>query len=459
MSAKTSGSIEENLAKTSRALDQLATTALAMAKELGADQAKVSTSVSYQKRLVVENKEFTLANSLESRGIAILVHKDGKKGSASLNSIDEKAVKGAIADALALAKYSVPDEYLTLATAEEGKPAKALGFNFDPALAAIDLETIQGTMAETLALLTRDKRVALDRFESSADVSWHGIYTSLGVKQTERQTAASWSFFGMARDGDEVTGFDYDGGFTYAKASLHDLSLAGANAFTAKILGQLKPVKAPSYKGAVIFSPRAVQELLFGMILYHIGGRQVMDGKSKWDKAVGTAVTSPSLTLVDLPHDPRFSGATAFEGDGVATHDTTILKDGILGPHLHDCYSAKRTKTKTTGHNGGPYALSLKGGKTSLADLLKSHETILLVDRFSGNSDPIKGDFSGVAKSSRLYVKGQDCGAVTETMIAGNFFEFAKSVLGVSTEVENVSGSCEAPYVMVDGVSVTGSEG
>jgi PmbA protein len=424
---------------------------------MGADAAKIGTSVSFQRRLVVENKEFTLANSLESRGIAILVHKDMKKGSASLNSVDEAAVKQAVADALALAKYSVPDENLTLATPDVAPKTNALPFMYDEALAELDLEEMQGMMAETLARLTRDKRVALDRYEMACDVSWHGMYNSHGVRQAERQSIATWSFFGMGRDGEEVTGFDYDGSFSFGKNGLQAKKMEGAEAFTKKILGALKPRKAPSYKGAVLFSPRAVQELLFGMILYHAGGRQVMDGKSRWDKSVGQKVTSERLTLRDCPHDPRYSGATAFDGDGVPTKATTILSNGVLGLHLHDLYSAKKTGKKTSGHSGGPFALELATGNDTLASIYGAHENLLLVDRFSGNSDPIKGDFSGVAKSSRLIVKGQDAGGVTETMIAGNFFDLAQKVLAVSNVAENVSGSCSAPYVLVDGVSVTGS--
>ena len=74
----------------------------------------------------------------------------------------------------------------------------------------------------------------------------------------------------------------------------------------------------------------------------------------------------------------------------------------------------------------------------------------------AGHDDPVKGDFSGVAKASRLLQQGRDVGAVTETMIAGNFFDLVKSVIAVSDQVENDSGSFSAPYVLVDGVSVTG---
>ena len=43
-------------------------------------------------------------------------------------------------------------------------------------------------------------------------------------------------------------------------------------------------------------------------------------------------------------------------------------------------------------------------------------------------------------------------------MIAGNFFEMAQAVLAVSQETEMISGGFQSPYVLVDGVSVTGGE-
>ena len=89
--------------------------------------------------------------------------------------------------------------------------------------------------------------------------------------------------------------------------------------------------------------------------------------------------------------------------------------------------------------------------------MLRSHKQLLVVDRFSGNADPIKGDFSGVAKGSRLFINGEDAGSVTETMIAGNFFTIAEEILGVSRETEMVSGSFLSPYILVGGVSVTGA--
>ncbi len=453
-----SGTVTKNLTELAKTLDKLSTFALETAKSLGADAAKISTGASFQKRLVVENKQFSLANSLESRSLGLVVHKDKKKGSASINTVTEEGVKRAVESALALAKYSVPDENLILPGLDQAPKAKALDFLYDEAMAEAELTDIQAVMQEVLARLVRDPRVALDRYEMAIDVSWHGLANSYGMRQTERQAMANWSFFGMGRDGDEVTGFDYDGSFSLKKSEMVTRGMDDAQRFVDKIVGSLKAGKAPSYKGAVLFSPRAVQEMLLGMILYHAGGRQVMDGKSRWDKSAGKRVVSKLLSLVDNPHDQRFSGCTAFDADGIPTSPLKLVEQGVLKQHLHDCYSAKKCNTKTTGTAGGPFAVEFLAGTSKLADFYAQRAPLLVVDRFSGNEDPVKGDFSGVAKSSRLYQGGKDMGPVTETMIAGNFFEMAEAVLAVSRETELVSGGFLSPYVLVDGISVTGGD-
>lgn len=450
--------VTQGLNDIAKTLDRLTDFALDTAKKLGADAIKIASGASFEKRLVVENKQFSLANSLDSRSFGLVVHKDQKKGSASINTVTEEGVKRAIESALALAKYSVPDENLTLPGVQLAPKAKPLDFLYDDSLAGVELGEIQAVMQEVLARLTRDKRVALDRYEMSVNVSYHGMANSLGVRQSERQTMATWSFFGMARDGEEVTGFDWDGSFALKRGDMLGKSMEDAGRFVDKIVKGLGPVKCPSYKGAVLLSPRAVQELIVGMIQYHVGGRQVMDGKSRWEKSLGEKVLSEHLTLRDHPHDPRFSGCTAFDGDGLPTAPRILLDKGVLKEHLHDCYSAKKCKAKPTGTSGGPFACEFTAGSTPLADLLAANGPLLLVDRFSGNEDPVKGDFSGVAKSSRLFQGGKDMGPVAETMIAGNFFEMARAVLAVSREAENVGGGFLSPYILFDGVSVSGAD-
>jgi PmbA protein len=222
------------------------------------------------------------------------------------------------------------------------------------------------------------------------------------------------------------------------------------------VLSNLKPQQAPSYKGKVLLSPRAIRSLMGGLFGYHASGRQVMDGKSRWQDMVGKAVGSSLLTIEDRPHDARLTGATSFDGDGLPTANRVLLDKGVLQCHLQDSYSAKKLGTQPNGCAGAPFGMVFQAGTTPLNQLLKAEPALLLVDRFSGNTDPVKGDFSGVAKNSRLIRDGKDHSSVTETMIAGNMFEIFKQVVALSVETESDSGSFIGPYILVDGISVTG---
>ena len=180
-----------------------------------------------------------------------------------------------------------------------------------------------------------------------------------------------------------------------------------------------------------------------------------MDGKSLWSKRIGESVISPMMTLRDAPHNREFSGATSFDGDGLPTVERDLIKNGVLLTHLHDCYTAKRCGAVSTATSGGPFALMMATGNGELKSMQNARQDLLVVDRFSGNIDPIKGDFSGVAKSSRYLKNGEDQGAVSETMIAGNLFESLSQILSVSSVFEDVGGSMRTPWVLIDGVSVS----
>ena len=227
---------KDTISSLSKKLDSAARDTLSYAKKQSADRAKVSASCSVEKRLVVENKQFTLANTLESQKVAIGVHKDQKKGSASLNTSEQTGLRRSVDDALALAQFSVADEFLVMPDAKEAPKAKPLSFMWNDKMSEVSLSDLQEFTQAMLSRLTKDKRVALDRLEVSTSCMWHGLYNSLGMEQSETQTSLSWSFMGMAVDGDEVSGFDYDGRSVYSWDTALDIALKQCDEFAEKIV-------------------------------------------------------------------------------------------------------------------------------------------------------------------------------------------------------------------------------
>ncbi|MBF0442517.1 MAG: TldD/PmbA family protein [Oligoflexales bacterium] len=430
--------------------------ALNHAKKLGADESKVLISQAQEKRLVVENNEFTTAMSDKAERLSVTVHKDFRKGTSSINSFSGKDSETAVRSAIEISGFSIVDNDLNFPDAALAPRAERLGFLYDENVKELSMDQIQETMSDILEIFRSDSRICIDRYEMTIDVLRNALLNSHGVRQIEDQTMVGWDFMGMTRDGTEVSSMDYDGGFSYKVEGYREKVLKDAQAFMKKILGNLKPRRCPIYKGALIFSPRAVESILLDCWLYHIEGRQVMDGKSRWKECVGKKVVSKQIALWDTPHVENLHGSTSFDDDGIPTKTMPVIENGRLLLHLHDCYTARKTGNIPKGTAGGPFAIHLKGGDVGIEDLCRYKKEILYVDRFSGNLDVLTGDFSGVAKSSRLIANGEDAHALTETMIAGNVFDISGKIIGISREEEIVSGFLRCPHVLLKGVEVSG---
>ena len=132
----------------------------------------------------------------------------------------------------------------------------------------------------------------------------------------------------------------------------------------------------------------------------------------------------------------------------------------------HNNFSASRSKSKTTGNaQGGArglptvgfsnFCLKASGKGPSDRQLFQDFSSGLVVKRFSGNSDPISGQFSGVAKNSWMLKSDGTKVPVQEVMIAGNLFDLLNQIVAVGSEQHSLMGNGLAPYIVVDGVAVT----
>lgn len=443
--------------KTDSEMMALADQALALGKAQGAEGVKVGLSAGEDKKILVENMEFTQCHTTDSRNIGIGVHRQQKKGSATTNSPSAASVERTLGTAVSLSEFGIADPHLNFATAEQAPEAKPLKFLFDDSAEQLSFGELEEALNEGIAELRKDPRVLVDRMEAGVSTSYHGMANGHGVKQREYQTTIYWSMLGMAKEGDVVGGMDYSGGSCFTKEQFRPRLIEDLRKFRDRVLANLSPAGCPSYSGPVLFSPRAVEDLIVGQILFHCYGSQIMDGKSRWADKLGEKVTSELLSLKDRPHNPERQGATSYDSDGLPTRDRDILIDGVLQSHLYSCYSAKKLGKEPNGMAGGPFCLELEGGETQLASLKKPEKPILLFDRFSGNTDPLTGDFSGVAKSSAVIHPDGRQQAVTETMVAGNVFTMLDSILAVSKETEVLSYQFSCPHILVDGLSVTGT--
>jgi PmbA protein len=140
-----------------------------------------------------------------------------------------------------------------------------------------------------------------------------------------------------------------------------------------------------------------------------------------------------------------------------------VIEGGVLRNFLYDAYTARKDGRSSTGHAGGgagsvPSVATTNvvwsAGDTPLADMVSGIDKGLLVTRFSGNVDPVSGDFSGSVKGGHMIRGGSLAEPLCGTMIAGNTFELLPGVSAVSQERERLF-SDDLPYVRLDGVAVS----
>ena len=93
-------------------------------------------------------------------------------------------------------------------------------------------------------------------------------------------------------------------------------------------------------------------------------------------------------------------------------------------------------------------------GTTPAAELAAGSDPVVWVGRFSGSTNGVTGDFSGVVKNGFLLARGERR-PIRETMIAGNLFEALRNIEAISAERRLLSGSALLPSLRIGGVSVT----
>jgi len=140
-----------------------------------------------------------------------------------------------------------------------------------------------------------------------------------------------------------------------------------------------------------------------------------------------------------------------------------LIERGQLVSLIQNAYSSAALGVANTSHAAGgagsspmigPTNLAWAPGAAALEELVADTSRGLLLGRFSGNVDPVSGDFSGVAKAAHLLRGGRRASAVTGTLVAGNVFDALRAVVDVSSETRQIFGF-SLPFVRVDGVSVT----
>jgi PmbA protein len=306
-----------------------------------------------------------------------------------------------------------------------------------------------------------DVRVSVDSGSFNAAVATQSLVNSHGIELSEKASVFSWSIMGMAIDGSDVSSFDFQLGGSHSVKGI-DVRTA-ATEFAETVVSSLGPRRIESFKGEMLLTPAAANEMVQEVIAHSINSDAVQKKSSHFAGKMGRRVASDLLTVEDDATNTEGLGASSFDREGVPHRRNVVIEKGVLKKFLYNTYTARKDGVRSTGNASGstssPPSVSttnfvMRPGRSSLDTLVSEMKNGIIISRFSGNINPVNGDFSGVVKGGRLVKDGAVQHAVKEVMVAGNVFEALRRLDGVSKERKVIYDSI-LPYMRFDGISFT----
>ena len=289
---------------------------------------------------------------------------------------------------------------------------------FDPATAALDIETAGGWVA------------AACRDGAAAGIDLAGLLAVAKLTSAYGDSAGGFACERFHRVDDHVTatGAAGSGWAEYQGANANEDAILAA---TRRAIGKCEAAQNPTVfeprPTTVILEPQAVGDLLSMAFWYGFDQRAKDEGRSAFahhDAALGR------LSLYSDPADPTFP-MVSFLPDGQRLGQSTWLEEGALQQLPTSRYWAKKIGLPVKPR---PNNLALSGDGTPLDELIRGTDDGILVTRFwyIRSTDPNTLGFTGMTRDGTFRIEG---GKITHPVVDMRWNE---SVLRV---LNNVSGS------------------
>lgn len=397
----------------------------------------------------IENVEFTNDGAL-----GISVYMGQQKGNASTSDLSEGAIRNAVEAALAIAKYTSPDDCTGLADKD------LMAFDapdlelYHAADMDVDKATELALQAEKAAL-EADERIVNSNgasFNSHTGVKVYGNSHGMLQSYLSSRYSLSCSVIGGVEDALEN---DYEYTISREFDKLQSPIWVGENC-AKKVVSRLNPQKLSTREVPVIF----LNDVATGLISHFaaaISGGSLYRKSSFLLDHLGKQVLPDWFNISERPHLLRRLASTPFDSEGVRTQDREIVEDGILQTYLVTSYSGKKLGMPSTGHAGGIHNWLVKPNLTGgLTALLREMGTGLLVTDVMGQGvNIVTGDYSRGA--SGFWVEnGQVQYPVAEITIAGQLQDMLKNMVAVADDIEHRS-NIQTGSILLDKMKISGN--
>ena len=427
---------------------------LAEAKKQGASSAEVGISRGDGLSVDVRMAEIDKLEYHRDQGLGLTVYFGQAQGAASTGDLSEGAIRDAVRAACNIARYTSEDDCLGLADAElMATELPDLDLYHPWELSAE--EAIATTVSCENAARAFDPRITNSDGASISTYSGFNAYAnSHGFAAVRASSSHSLSCSVIANEADG-SGMQRDHWYTSSRLAdrLDNAELVGRTA-AEKTLERLDAHKLSNREAPVMYIP----ELAAGLLSHY---KSAISGGSLYRKAsflvdsLDSQVFPEFMQLTEQPFIPQGAKSAAYDGEGVATRNRDIVKDGVVQTYLLSSYSARKMGMQTTGHASGVHNLTAESTGQSYQDMLALMDTGLLLTGLIGSGiNGITGDYSRGATGFWVE-RGVIQYPVEEITIAGNLKDMFTNIVAVGNDwdsrISTRTGSILVEKMMISG--------
>ncbi|UZW62500.1 metalloprotease PmbA [Lysobacter enzymogenes] len=415
------------------ALAELSQRLLAAARARGATQAEVSCSEDAGLSVNVRMGEVETVESTRDRGIGVTVYFGQRKGSASTADLREDSLESTVEQACAIARYTEDDPAAGLADAALMAREERDFDTWHPWL-------IDADRAIELALACESAGRGFDARIENSDGTSIGTGASIGVYANshgfigrERSTQHSLSCALIAGRGDQM---QRDGWYTLGLAP-DDMESAAAVGRKAaeRTVSRLAPRQLATGDYPVLFAAESARSLI-GHLISAVSGGNLYRRTSFLVDSVGQTLFPEWFSIRETPFLMRGLRSTAYDAEGVATRESSLVEGGVLQRYVLGSYSARKLGLSTTGNAGGVHNLHVAANAGDFDALVKQMGRGLLVTELMGQGvNGVTGDYSRGAAG--FWVEGGEIQyPVDGITIAGNLRRMFAGIEAVGSDVD-----------------------
>lgn len=396
----------------------------------------------------------------EGEEIGLRIFTGQRSATVSASDLEPTSLSMLVERCLAMAREAPEDEYATLAPQEmlmQGKP---------PALDIADEGAPEPAELKGRALMAEDAARSIPGITNSegggasTGRTQVALATSHGFAASYAATShGTWASV-LAGEGAGMQR-DYASHSTRRLSDLEDAEHIGRRAGH-RAVARLGAAKIKGGSMPIIFDPR-VGGSLIGHLIGAIAGPAITRRSSFLLDSLGQQLFDSAVSIVDDPLRKRGLRSRPFDGEGLATHKTALIEDGVLLGWLLDSASARQLGTRPTGHasrgtSGAPGVAAtnvhMEPGAVSPGDLMSSIKRGIYVTELIGMGvNPVTGDYSRGA-SGFLIDNGAVGPAVTEITIAGTLKDMFAAMVPANDLVFRYA--INVPTLRIDGMTVAG---